>query len=294
MFVQLLWTTLLTGGGFLFFLYHFQGRLLYVPYMPPDARTAFLEPEHYGVTAYDKVTFPTPDGERLQGWMINRTPVASLAVRKPITVLMFHGNAGNLSHRLENLKLMVEKLSINVFIVSYRGYGSSTGEPTEEGLKLDAEAALSYLKSRPDVDPNQIVVFGRSLGGAVAISLAQRFGHELLGLVVENSFTSVGDMMDKIFPALTYFKSLCTNPWTSVETIRNVTIPTLFLSGSMDELVPSWMMNELFEKSGSPSKLLKRFQFGQHMDTWQQEGYWYEWMNFLESIRILADEKKNL
>lgn len=117
------------------------------------------------------------------------------------TILFFHGNAGNMGHRLQNCVGLYYNLHCNILLVEYRGYGLSEGSPTEEGLYLDAKASLEYLSTRNDINSNEIIVFGRSLGGAIAIDLASReeYSSKIWCLVVENTFTSIPDMARVIF-----------------------------------------------------------------------------------------------
>jgi abhydrolase domain-containing protein 13 len=98
--------------------------------------------------AYEDVWLMTPDKKQINGWLIK---VAS-EYENAKTILFFHGNAGNIGARLPNLKILVQKMNCNVFIIDYRGYGSSEGKPTEAGLKVDAKASLDYLRKRTDIN----------------------------------------------------------------------------------------------------------------------------------------------
>ena len=129
----------------------------------PDS-TVDVTPRDAGLS-FEDVYFTTSDGVRLNGWFV---PYQG----SKITLLWAHGNAGNISHRVENLKLLHQQVNINVFIFDYRGYGRSGGKVSEEGTYKDATAALQYLRSRADVEPKRIIFFGRSLGAAVATDLA--------------------------------------------------------------------------------------------------------------------------
>lgn len=177
---------------------------------------------------------------------------------------------------------MIEFLKINIFIVEYRGYGKSTGTPSEDGIQIDAQSALNYILKHEDVDPNKIFVFGRSLGGAVAIDLASRNPDSIKALVVENTFTSVPSMVDVLFPVLKYFKFLSRNQWFSEEKIKHIQIPTLFLSGRKDQLIPPSMMDKLFESCGSVDKNFEAFENGYHEDTWNSKGYYQKFSNWVE------------
>jgi abhydrolase domain-containing protein 13 len=139
---------------------------------------------------------PTPDGEKLSAYYI-RAPNKVQSIKT--TVLMFHGNAGNIGHRVPIARMLVEAMGCSVFMLEYRGYGLSTGTPDERGLMIDAQTALDYLKERAETRDNQIVVYGQSLGGAVAVQLVaknQRDG-AISGLILENSFLS----MRKLIPS---------------------------------------------------------------------------------------------
>lgn len=156
----------------------------------------------------------------------------------PIVVLgVLH--AGNIGHRLMDVRQYYES-GFNVFIVSYRGYGQSGGKPSERGFKLDGRAALEYCLDRGDLlDTNRIFLFGRSIGGAVAIATAAgSLSGKVAGIVVENTFTSMGDMIDVVLPPLKFFKFLNRNPWNSLAIIGSLQIPMLLISGLRDELVP--------------------------------------------------------
>ena len=110
---------------------------------------------------------------------------------------MFHGNAGNIGHRVPIAKVLEENIGCNVLMLEYRGYGLSTGDPNEEGINIDAQTALDYIRQQKETQSGKIIVFGQSLGGAVAIQLVaknQEAG-DIVGLVLENTFTSIRDMI---------------------------------------------------------------------------------------------------
>lgn len=121
---------------------------------------------------------------------------------------------------------MYNALKVNVLIVGYRGYGHSEGKPNEEGLELDAEAILEYALNHKEINKNRVFIFGRSLGGAVGIQLVEKVQHKVLGLILENTFTSIPDMVDSIFPFLKLFKGLILRMyWPSLERIPNIRVP---------------------------------------------------------------------
>lgn len=182
---------------------------------------------------------------------------------------------------------MLRLVKCNVLIVEYRGYGRSTGVPSEIGLQIDAQTTLEYLHNRSDIAHNKIFVFGRSLGGAVAIDLAARNPEHLAALVVENSFTSVPDMVDIVLPFLRYFKFLSRNQWSSETKIASIKMPTLLLSGRLDELVPCSMMDRLYAAAGSESKEFVPFPQGRHMETWAADGYYEAFSTWLRRARLI-------
>lgn len=197
-------------------------------------------PGRYGLP-FEDVVFAS-GGFRLHGWFVPG--------ERSIAWLWCHGNAGNISHRLENLSLLRARLAVSVFIFDYRGYGRSQGEPSEAGTYADAHAALSYLRSRPDVKPDRIVFFGRSLGAAVALELAT---HEpCFGLILESPFTSVADMTRAILP-FTPRLPLST-AYDSLSRIGTIHAPLLILHGHLDEVVPIGQGRLLYQAANGPKR----------------------------------------
>jgi len=208
----------------------------------PDS-TVDVTPKDAGLP-FDDVFFTTGDGVRLNGWFV---PYPG----SKITLLWFHGNAGNISHRVENIKLLHAKVNINVFIFDYRGYGRSGGKVSEEGTYRDASAALEYLRSRGDVEPKGIIFFGRSLGAAVAADLAAR--EECLALILETTFVSIREMARAAFPFLPIGPLLRTR-YDVVEKIAKVRAPLLVLHGDRDEVVPYEQGRRVFEAAREPKE----------------------------------------
>lgn len=139
---------------------------------------------------------PTPDNEKLSAFYIRGAKGRS---KNNVTVLMFHGNAGNIGHRVPIARMLVRSIGCNVFMLEYRGYGLSTGSPDETGLMIDAQTAYDYLRNRAETRDHDIVIYGQSLGGAVAVKLAAKNQKDtkLTGLVLENTFLS----MRKLIPS---------------------------------------------------------------------------------------------
>jgi hypothetical protein len=268
---------LLMAGLFVYTLWKNQEKMLYQPNiypqysLPKENPPMYQSPKEHGMP-HEEVYLNTRDGQRLHAWFIRQPNSKSVP-----TILYFHENAANMGFRLPNLKVMYDRLKVNIFILSYRGYGESTGTPGEHGLIEDAEAAFCNLISRSDIDKKQIIVFGRSLGGAVAIALANKYCSEINGMIIENSYTCISDMVDKIFPLLSPLKSLILRlDWPSWRRIATITTPILFVSGLLDEVVPCEQMQKLFKLAvNSRSKQIVTIPDGMHNDTWLKGGELY-------------------
>lgn len=206
---------------------------------------------------FDDVTFTAVDGVRLNGWFVPH-PGAN------ITFLWFHGNAGNISDRLENIRLLHDRIKMNIFIFDYRGYGRSDGIVSESGTYRDAEAALAYLRSRKDVDPKQIVFFGRSLGAAVAAELAMR--EQCLALLLETPFASIRAMARAAYPWLPIGPLIRTR-YDTLDKIARIKAPLLILHGDQDEIIPFSQAKELFEAALEPKEFYT-IRGARHNDTY--------------------------
>eukprot|EP00755_Sulcionema_specki_P008166 Sspe_Gene.40191::Locus_19391_Transcript_1_1_Confidence_1.000_Length_1326::g.40191::m.40191/K06889/K06889; uncharacterized protein len=194
----------------------------------------------------------------------------------------------------------------NVVLAEYRGYGASQNAPvTEEGLRLDAQSTLDHVRSLPYVNPNGIVVYGTSLGGAVGIELASSPANEkkISALVVENSFTNISDMVDVLFASIlsqveigthrrkAVLKWVCLRllkplvlmlRWRSIDAVGKVKVPTLFLSGELDELVPPEHMARLYNHCRAPIRQLVTIADGTHNDTWLRAEHGAAFNHFLQ------------
>jgi alpha-beta hydrolase superfamily lysophospholipase len=151
---------------------------------------------------------PTPDGEKLSAFFI-RAPNRQHSINT--TVLMFHGNAGNIGHRVPIARMLAESMGCSVFMLEYRGYGLSTGSPDEQGLMIDAQTALDYLQQRAETRDNKIVIYGQSLGGAVSIQLVAKNqkNSSIAGLVLENTFLSMRKLIPSYVVPFAANKSTC-------------------------------------------------------------------------------------
>ncbi|MCW8872978.1 MAG: alpha/beta hydrolase [Xanthomonadales bacterium] len=228
-------------------LYLFQGSMVFLANLPGRALEA--TPADIGLD-YENVHFDTADGERLHGWYI-RAPDARGVL------LFFHGNAGNISHRLESI-LIFNRLRLDVLIVDYRGYGQSTGRPSERGTYRDAQAAWDYLVRDRIVAPGNIVVFGRSLGGAVGAWLAAQLPAEEqpAAVIIESSFTSGADMARRLYPV--YPARLLTRlKYPVIEFVGRLQCPVLVVHSRDDEIIPFTMGRAIYDAVGQPKDFIE-------------------------------------
>ncbi len=234
-------TTVAAGYGVIAgLLYLYQDQLVYFP-----ERALIATPTRAGL-AYEPVRFTSTDGVALSGWFIP-------APNARATLLFFHGNAGNISHRLESIR-QFHQLGLNVFIFDYRGYGESEGVPTEAGTYRDAEAARRYLVETRGLAPEHIVYFGRSLGAAIAAWLATQ--HPPRALIVESAFTSVPDFGAEIYPWLPV-RLLARLRYPTQEYLRSVQAPVLVIHSRDDEIVAFRHGERLYGSANSPKELLE-------------------------------------
>jgi uncharacterized protein len=190
------------------------------------------------------VTIHTADGERLHAWWVPaRAP--SLA-----HVLLCHGNAGNVGDRVAHLELL-SAAGLDVLAFDYRGYGRSTGRPSERGLHLDARAARDALLGRDGVEPSRVIYLGESLGGAVALALALELPPS--GLILQSAFTSVRDMARLHYPLIP--PALVPDAYPSLRLITALRAPLLVLHGARDAIVPVMHGEALFEAAPGPKRM---------------------------------------
>lgn len=260
-------------------LYFKQNELIYPRSLPIGSRTeeGFPRPSHFGITDFEDLRIPTPDGENLSAFFIRPS---NKGLAKDVTILMFHGNAGNIGHRIPIAKILEENSGCNVFMLEYRGYGLSTGTPTEEGLMIDAQTALDYIRQQKETRGGKIIIYGQSLGGAVAIQLVaknQEAG-DVAGLIVENTFTTMRKLIPSVFPPAKYLARLCNQYWPSEDILPQITsIPILFISGLKDEIIPPSHMQQLYDVCRAKRKVKKDIPNGTHNDT-VAEPYFFNYL----------------
>ncbi len=222
-------------------LYFMQGRMLYLPGVP--GRTLAMTPVDVGMD-YQDVSIKTADGVTLHGWFV--------VGRSSQVLLFFHGNAGNISHRLDSIRQFLN-LGLSVLIIDYRGYGQSGGRTTESGIYRDADAAWRYLTENRGISNSDIVIFGRSLGASAASWLAAQ--HQPLALIVESSFTSVPDIAQELYPWLSA-RWLSRFSHATRDYVRDVRCPVLVAHSRDDEIIPFHHGEAIFAAANEPRTLL--------------------------------------
>ncbi|KAF8603712.1 alpha/beta-hydrolase [Ceratobasidium sp. AG-I] len=313
------------GAGLL---YYGQNSLIYPSNVPEGSRTKVATPAEYGIP-YTDLTFTTSDKVKIRAYLLiqRRTLLsadgsldngdidavgddAEFARSRP-TVLFLHANAGNVGHRVPLAKVFYNKMRCNVLMLSYRGYGLSEGQPSEKGLKIDAQTAFDYILEHPILRDTRKILYGQSIGGAVAFYMASQNSSSVSALVVENTFMTLPSLIPTVLPVAAPLSFLCHQVWDSAKAARGlpVELPVLLLSGSEDELVPPSQMQGLFDiLSGAEGKsaeaeaepkadageiaphigngrilVFKKFANGHHNDTCVQPGYWDNVAEFLKT-----------
>ncbi|KAG2455082.1 hypothetical protein HYH02_000904 [Chlamydomonas schloesseri] len=273
-------------------LYFFQEKILYVPRIPGLPSGIWKYPNEFQLE-YEDVSLTTGDGVKLHAWLLWGRGWTKEQIKERPVVIFFQENAGNMSFRLPFLRLLVYRLNVVVFAMSYRGYGLSEGRPNEAGLKRDAAAGLQYVLSRNDLATKKVVLFGRSLGGAVAIHLAAEQQSQLKALIVENTFTGVQDMVARVVPPLALLIGqgrpcnwLVTNKWNNLALISKISLPLLMMVSLRDEMVPSSQMFALHAAQRSPHVQLEQFEQALHMDAYdtEPEKYWGGLYRFMRTF----------
>ena len=190
---------------------------------------------------YKEIFIQNKEGIKLKAWLHEK----DLVNKK--TIIFFHGNAGNLRNR--NYKLNeLSKFDVNFLIVAYRGFSGNQGKPNELGLYEDARSTLDWLKIKGVKEIN-LILYGESLGTAVAIEIAQN--KDLAGIILESPFTSMVELAQKYYPVLPV-KFLLKDKYETIKKLPNINSPLLVLHGKLDNIVPFSMGKKLFEKANEP------------------------------------------
>lgn len=242
----------------------FQSRLVF---FPDTAREFSATPQTHGL-AFESAQIRTADGETLHGWWIpaeGGSPTRESRTQEPPTqepptrgsttrgiVLLFHGNAGNISHRIDYAQ-MFNRMGYACLLVDYRGYGKSSGSPSEEGTYQDALAAWNWLQSR-GAKPADVVIAGESLGGGVASWLAAQ--HPPRALLLMSAFTSIPDLAAKIYPFLPV-RLISRITYDNLANLRRIKVPLLVAHSRDDEVVPFAHGEALYAAAGEPKQFLE-------------------------------------
>ena len=235
----------------------FERKFIYFPVRYPQGDWARPQAPDRTIQPFpliEEVYFQTDDGVTIHGWYCTPyrlvdgrdVPIATEAV-----LLYLHGNAGNISHRYDQIHLLMF-LGVAVFIVDYRGYGRSAGKPSEQGLYRDARGAWTWLTESHGIAPHAIVLLGKSLGGAVAIDLAAHEGIHPAGLIAESTYTSIAEMARLVMPILP--KAWIRTKMDSLTKISRVRCPKLFVHSPIDEVVPYALGRQLYEAAPQPKQ----------------------------------------
>jgi fermentation-respiration switch protein FrsA (DUF1100 family) len=242
-----------------------QSRVLYQPSRGYDSK-----PEDYHLE-YEPVTLSTPDGQSLAAWFVPAEGAEQ-------TILFCHGNAGNISHRLDTLK-MFHELGLNCLIVDYRGYGQSSGKPTEKGTLIDVLVGFQWLIEEKGIRPEQIILFGRSLGGSIAATIAKDVHPG--GLVLESAFTSFDDVGAHYYPWLPV-RLFSRFDYNTLEAVRQVTCPVLVIHSPDDEIIPYKFGQQIYDAAPEPKQFAELK--GTHNEGIYNNGSLYKqiWQDWLD------------
>ncbi|MGB2961732.1 MAG: alpha/beta hydrolase [Candidatus Omnitrophota bacterium] len=221
-----------------FYVRWFEKGNIYFPYRGIESTPASIG------LSYEDVFIETKDNVKLNGWFI---PAEG---RSRATLLYLHGNAGNISHRLEIIRIFHD-MGLNMFIIDYRGYGKSGGTPSEKGTYLDALAAYEYITGRGDVDKENIIIYGKSLGGAIAIDLAAKA--DAKAVIFESVFTSIADIGQEVYPFLP-IRLFNTIKYDNKSKVESIAMPKLVIHSRDDEIVPFHHGKKVFESAAGPKE----------------------------------------
>ena len=259
-------------------LYFMQPKFLYSP-----VREIPYTPGELGLD-FESVAFKSTDGMQLSSWYIP-------ADNSQLTVLFCHGNGGNMMHRWDSINILYN-LGLNCFIFDYRGYGSSEGEPSEEGTYLDVAAAYKWLTEKKRISPDNIILFGRSLGGSIAAQLATKV--KTKALIIESTFTSYVDIGKRFYPYMPV-RWFARFSYRTIDYIKQVNCPVMIIHSRNDEVVPFEFGLELYETANEPKEFVEIF--GSHNDGFLVSGEiykqaWTKWLKFLEEYKTQAEQQQ--
>jgi uncharacterized protein len=258
---SILVAAVLIYAGILLLLRVYESRLIY---FPGPARTLVAPPRSLGLPL-ERVEILTEDAVTLVAWLIPAEP------RSPMWLLVCHGNGGNLSEFDRPLHYAgLRQLGLNLLAFDYRGYGESGGSPSESGLYRDADAAYRYLTEERGVSAGRIIIFGHSLGSAVAVDLASRVPSA--GLIVEGALTSATDRGQELYPYIP-IRWIAASRFSSIDKISRVMVPKLFLHARQDEVIPLAHGRRLYQAATPPKTFVELS--GGHGDAYDVDSMTY-------------------
>lgn len=245
-------------------------------------------PEFINLT-YEDVYIETKDNIKINGWFIPHLPQDRIGLGQEgagfiphpnakYTILFCHGNAGNIGQRMDKIDLL-HQIGTNIFIIDYRGFGRSQGRPSEDGIYIDAQAAYGYLVNIRHIKPENIILYGESLGGAVAVDLASKV--KVMALIVEGTFSRGRDMAKRMYPFLPSI--LFSHKFDSLKKIKEVKVPKLFIHSKDDEIVPLNLAKRLFNAACEPKYFVE-------MDGGHNEGFLESQGKYTSSIASFIEK----
>ncbi|CCD26157.2 alpha/beta hydrolase NDAI_0G03800 [Naumovozyma dairenensis CBS 421] len=278
----------ITTSASLLLLYLCQNKLLYPSWINKYRNVDALLSQEYDLP-YTREMLTTDDNIQIEAYNLKNENGNSIS-----TILILSPNAADIRLSLLIMDVFYNQMNTSVFIYSYRGYGISQGQPTEEGLKKDADCVIEYLKNDPFYKTKKLILYGRSLGGANAIYIASKYHNFVKGIILENTFLTVRKIIPYILPVSKYFSFFCKDIWNSERDIVQIDqdVPFLFLSGLKDKIVPPSQMKRLYDLCPSRYRELFEFNEGGHNDTIIQDGYWEIIEEFLKKYKMIDNEVK--
>ena len=304
MSIIIMWLMLIYIGVVLYIAYSVWGVILYIlqpKFLYCPVKEVLYTPGELDLD-FENVVFKSGNGLRLSGWYIpaqlkvkhqvEPTQLRSGILTGPaesseFTVLFCHGNGGNMAHRLDSINIF-HNLGLNCFIFDYRGYGNSKGKPSEKGTYLDVEAAYKWLTEEKKIPPENIIIFGRSLGGSIAAYLASKV--EARALIIEGTFTSYVDIGKKFYPYMPV-RWFARFGYKTIDYIKGVRCPVMLIYSRSDEVVPFEFGLKLYEAANEPKEFVEIL--GSHNDGFLVSGEiykdaWTKWLKFLKEYKSRA------
>ncbi len=263
-------TTIILYIGIVLYFYFFQSHFVYHP-----KKNIFNTPDALGLE-FEDIKYTAPGKSTITGWFI---PTKNAKY----TMLYCHGNAGNIATHLDHI-YAISKIGVNIFIFDYQGYGNTAGKPSEENTYQDAETAWAFLIKEKKISPNNIIIYGHSLGGAIASKLATT--QPAKGLILEGSFTDIIEIGQELYPYLP-IKKLCYFKYNSKHNLASIKYPVLIIHSKDDEVIPYKHGEMLYKIANNPKSLLKLA--GSHDETYVVSRFKYRngIAKYLESLNTL-------